>query len=220
MQISKVNSFYTAFKGQSEIRKKTNWGKPASDKPIEITAEDISRPFSIVSEGKAGYISQTQDEAACRVYYADPDEKITKDIKKSHKYIVQWEERTQPVKMEDIQKAKSIEELNGMLVVSRPHCSLYHARRNYYERLLEPIEQMKDKNTYALKWRMKDYQENPTPENKRKVEELQISLDPNGELIQTYNNLFKKACENATIYSEDKALEKAIKARIAELSEE
>ena len=121
---------------------------------------------------------------------------------------------------ETIKKAKTVEELNGLLIASKPHRSLYHARRNYYERLLEPIEATKDKNTYALKWRMKDYQENPTPENKQKVEELKASLDPKGELIQKYNDLFKKACENATVYSEDKALENAIKARIAELSEE
>ena len=220
MQISKVNSFNTAFKGQSEIRKKTNWGKPASDKPIEITAEDVSRPFSIVTEGKAGYISQTKEDASCRVYYADPDEKITNDIKKSNKYIVQWEDRTQPVTMKDIKKAKTIEELNGLLIASKPHRSLYHARRNYYERLLEPIEQIKDKNTYALKWRIKDYQQNPTPENKQKVEELKASLDPEGELIKTYNDLFKKACDNATIYSDDKLLERAIKEKIAELSQE
>ncbi len=220
MQISKINSINTSFQGQSEIKKKTNLNKQPAQKPIEITANDVERPFTIVTEGKAGYIVQTNNDAACRVYYADPDEKVTKDIKKTHKYIVEWEERTQPVTMEAIQKAKTVEELNGLLIASKPHRSLYHARKNFYERLLEPVELAKDRNTYALKWRMKDYQENPTPENKQKVEELKASLDPNGELITKYNELFSKTCENSTIYSDDKRLERAIKTRIAELTEE
>ncbi len=81
-----------------------------------ISRYDIEHPEATkVTEGKKGYDVQTPDIATVSVYYADPGETITDDIKDRHAYIVEYDEPPIKVSEEDIEKAQTTSELAEIL---------------------------------------------------------------------------------------------------------
>ncbi len=90
------------------------YGKEFSD--VEIDEKDIEHSIGqTVEKGEKGYNDQWEGSASVSVYYADPNERITKDIRKNHAYIVKYKPLPKEPLVEDMREVKDVERLSQML---------------------------------------------------------------------------------------------------------
>ena len=100
------NSFMSgiSFKGFSQLQSKTDYSINAtSGALVNISASDIPHPkYTRVIDGKKSYDSRVGNYASCSVYYADPGEIITDEIKKNHSFIVEYDKKPRDISREEI----------------------------------------------------------------------------------------------------------------------
>lgn len=83
-----------------------------------VSRYDIKREHpevTKVTEGKKGYDVQDYNIATVSVYYADPGETITEEIRQNHAYIVEYDEPPVRVSAEDIENAQNTSELAELI---------------------------------------------------------------------------------------------------------
>ena len=93
-----------------------------------ITKSDVHHnEGTIVREGSAGYDTCSYDKKVASVYYADPGEEITDEIRKSHKFIVEYD-RPKDVSIEDIQKSNKTSKLKQMIDTLESNAKILQAK--------------------------------------------------------------------------------------------
>ncbi len=107
-----------AFKGET-IKYHRTGGAFASNVLIKIKPENIKHSEAqTVVRGNKGYDEQWVERgshADMSVYYADPDERITRKIKDNHGYIVKYKDMPKEPSMESVQTESDKDKLTGMI---------------------------------------------------------------------------------------------------------
>ena len=122
----KNNNFnHKSFKGYTETQTITRpYYMVGTDKLMTVSEKDIKHPDNTyIHYGLKGYNHRTTEEAVVDVYYADPGERITDEIREGHKFIVTY---NVPVDISDeqIEEAKTKEELSDIVSELKANDSL------------------------------------------------------------------------------------------------
>lgn len=184
------NSFMSgiSFKGFSKQQSKTDYSINAtSGALVSISASDISRPkYTNVSKGEKGYDTRVDNYASCSVYYADPGETITDDIRKNHSFIVEYDKKPRAISKDEIDSSEKASELMGIVDALKITVAILEAEYSVSSSKLDDVdlelEQMR-KQYEALK-ALKD-------ERSAQRSNIEIELTENRDKLEIAQTKYK-----------------------------